>query len=450
MKNTVTVRGVKIGEGMPKIIVPIALETGEEILEAAESVRDAKPDIVEWRADWFDGVFDFAQVEEILQGLRTALGEIPILFTFRSLREGGEKAIAPDAYARLIGDATATGLVDLVDVEIFVGDELAREIIEDAHSKGVKVVASNHDFDRTPDKDELVRRLVKMQEMGADIPKIAVMPTDRKDVLTLLAATEEMAGRIAEGPIITMSMAGTGLISRLCGEVFGSACTFGAVGNASAPGQMEATGLRTVLELIHGSLQGIGEQTHKGGSSMENQAKNRPEHNVFLIGFMGAGKSTVSRALWKRLGMDRVEMDQRIAEKQGMTIPEIFDKYGETYFRDLESRCLVELQHGSPCIVSCGGGVVIRDENIGHMKTNGCVVLLAAEPATILERVKDSDERPILNGHMNVDYLSELLDRRRERYYAAADIVVATDGKSIVEVCDEVIAKLNAYDSASL
>ncbi|MBQ9632799.1 MAG: type I 3-dehydroquinate dehydratase, partial [Lachnospiraceae bacterium] len=200
MKNTVTVRGVKIGEGMPKIIVPIALETGEEILEAAESVRDAKPDIVEWRADWFDGVFDFAQVEEILQGLRTALGEIPILFTFRSLREGGEKAIAPDAYARLIGDATATGLVDLVDVEIFVGDELAREIIEDAHSKGVKVVASNHDFDRTPDKDELVRRLVKMQEMGADIQKIAVMPTDSKDVLTLLDASEEMAGRIAEGP----------------------------------------------------------------------------------------------------------------------------------------------------------------------------------------------------------------------------------------------------------
>ena len=202
----------------------------------------------------FDGVFDFAQVEDVLKDLRPALGNTPILFTFRTSKEGGEKAIEPDVYVELNKKAAATGLVDLVDVEAFTGDSYVKEIIEAAHEAGVAVVASNHDFDKTPDKDDIVGRLRKMQELDADIPKIAVMPQNKKDVLTLLAATEEMVSEYADRPIITMSMAGTGLISRLCGEVFGSALTFGAVGKASAPGQMNAADLNTVLNLIHESM----------------------------------------------------------------------------------------------------------------------------------------------------------------------------------------------------
>ena len=123
-----------------------------------------------------------------------------------------------------------------------------------AHANGVKVIASNHDFHKTPAKEEIVSRLRKMQDLGADIPKIAVMPQNKKDVLTLLAATEEMASEYADRPIITMSMSGTGVISRLCGEVFGSALTFGAVGKVSAPGQMGIEDLTTVLGLLHKSL----------------------------------------------------------------------------------------------------------------------------------------------------------------------------------------------------
>ena len=188
------------------------------------------------------------------QQLRRVLGNTPILFTFRTANEGGEKAIEPAAYAELNKRAAATGLIDLVDVEAFTGDEVVRDIIESAHESGVVVVASNHDFEKTPEKDEIVRRLRKMQELGADIPKIAVMPQSRKDVLTLLSATEEMASKYADRPIITMSMSATGLISRLCGECFGSALTFGAVGKASAPGQMNASDLSEILNLIHTSL----------------------------------------------------------------------------------------------------------------------------------------------------------------------------------------------------
>ena len=139
-------------------------------------------------------------------------------------------------------------------MEAFTGDEVVKEIIEAAHEVIVKVVASNHDFDRTPEKDDIVSRLRKMQDLGADIPKIAVMPNNKKDVLVLLSATEEMASEYADRPIITMSMAGTGVISRLCGEVFGSALTFGAAKKASAPGQMEVNNLETVLQLLHKSL----------------------------------------------------------------------------------------------------------------------------------------------------------------------------------------------------
>ena len=177
------------------------------------------------------------------------------------------------------------------------------------------------------------------------------------------------------------------------------------------------------------------------------QAKSLFDYNVFLIGFMGAGKSTIASELQRKLEMNRVEMDQLIVEKQGMSISEIFDEYGETYFRNLESNCLIELQHERQCIVSCGGGAVMRDDNAEHMKANGRVVLLTADPATILERVKDSDERPILNNNMNVEFISSLLEKRRERYRSVADVIVSTDGKSINAICDEVIAKLIAYDN---
>ena len=252
--NTVKVRNIEIGAGIPKICVPIVGVTREEILAAAETIKSTKADVVEWRVDWYEDIFDFAKTEETMKALREVLGETPILFTFRTSKEGGEKSIETETYVELNQNAAKTGLVDLVDVEAFTGDDAVKAVVETAHANGVKVIASNHDFHKTPAKDEIVSRLRKMQELGADIPKIAVMPQNKKDVLTLLSATEEMASEYADRPIITMSMSETGVISRLCGEVFGSALTFGAVGKVSAPGQMGIEDLTTVLGLLHKSL----------------------------------------------------------------------------------------------------------------------------------------------------------------------------------------------------
>ena len=252
--NTVKIRDIEIGAGAPKIIVPIVGVTKEDIIEEAKTFDSIPVDVVEWRVDWFEGVFDFAKVEDVLKDLREALGNIPLLMTFRTSKEGGEKAIEPEAYAELNIKAAQTGYVDLIDVEIFTGDEIVKKIIDGAHAAGVKVIASNHDFFKTPAKADIIYRLRKMQDMNADIPKIAVMPQKTTHVLSLLTATEEMATEYADRPIITMSMAGTGVISRLCGEVFGSSMTFGAAKKASAPGQMGVNDLNTVLGLLHNAM----------------------------------------------------------------------------------------------------------------------------------------------------------------------------------------------------
>lgn len=252
--NTVKVRNLEIGAGAPKVIVPIVGVTKDEILASARSFDGIPLDVVEWRVDWFEDVFDQDKVADVLKELRSILGETPILFTFRTSKEGGEKSIDAKDYAALNIFAAKTGNVDIVDVEIFTGDAVVSQIIDQVHAAGVKIIASNHDFDKTPAKADIIYRLRKMQDMGADIPKIAVMPQSKEDVLTLLSATEEMSRCYADRPIITMSMAGTGVISRLCGEVFGSSMTFGAVGKVSAPGQMAVENLQTILALLHAAM----------------------------------------------------------------------------------------------------------------------------------------------------------------------------------------------------
>ncbi|WP_297132300.1 type I 3-dehydroquinate dehydratase [Terrisporobacter sp.] len=252
--KTVKVRNVVLGEGKPKICVPIVGVTKEEIIGQAKNLQSVPVDVVEWRVDWFENVFNIDKVKEVLAELREELKELPLLFTFRTSKEGGEKSIETEVYVNLNKEVAATGLVDLIDVEVFTGDEVIKEVVEFAHSVNVKVVASNHDFDKTPSKGDIVSRLIKMQDLGADIPKIAVMPKCKLDVLELLEATTIMSEQYANRPIITMSMAGQGVISRLCGEVFGSCLTFGAVNKASAPGQINVEELNKVLDIINKSI----------------------------------------------------------------------------------------------------------------------------------------------------------------------------------------------------
>lgn len=254
MKN-VNVRNVIIGEGLPKICVPMVGKNEDELMKEAEVLKTVPVDVVEWRMDWFCDVTNIDATIAMLKKLRDTLGNLPILATFRSKQEGGELEVEKAYYVELNQAVANSKLADLIDVELFTGEDEVKAIINTAHAANVYVVMSNHDFHKTPSYDEIISRLKAMQNLGADIPKIAVMPTNKKDVLTLLSATNDMVCEYADRPIITMSMAGTGVISRLSGEVFGSCLSFGAASKASAPGQMAVNDLKTVLEILHKTIQ---------------------------------------------------------------------------------------------------------------------------------------------------------------------------------------------------
>ncbi|MCD7716499.1 MAG: shikimate kinase [Lachnospiraceae bacterium] len=160
--------------------------------------------------------------------------------------------------------------------------------------------------------------------------------------------------------------------------------------------------------------------------------------NIFLIGFMGAGKSTVARALRDEYGMRLIEMDEQIEAQEGRTISQIFVEDGEDCFRALETALLKGLECTKNTVVSCGGGVPMREENVAAMRRSGKIIYLCAAPETIYDRVKNAHNRPLLEGNMNVEYIEALMKKRLPKYLEAADATVETDGKSALSICNEI------------
>lgn len=166
------------------------------------------------------------------------------------------------------------------------------------------------------------------------------------------------------------------------------------------------------------------------------------DRNIFLIGFMGCGKSTMARLLSAHLGKELVEMDETIEKKQQQSITEIFAQKGESYFRDLESQLIVQITESGDKVVSCGGGVILRSENVENMKKNGVIVYLTATPETIYQRVHRSTHRPLLNGNMNVEYIRDLMQKRIDKYEVAADVIISVDGKEKESLLQEILEKI--------
>ena len=249
--SCVTIRGCSIGEGRPKVILPIVEHPEAAILETAAQFSTLRADCVEWRVDHFAACRDAGAVARCLQKLRVALKDKLLLVTFRTKAEGGEQPLTHTEYLDFLHLILNTDCADLLDIEFFTAGTDLPALVADAHTAGAAVVCSSHDFRQTPPRAELVSRMVQMQQAGADLPKLAVMPQCRTDVLELLAATAEMADQHQETPVITMSMGALGAVSRLAGEAFGSAMTFANPGQASAPGQVSLDIVNEVLDTLH-------------------------------------------------------------------------------------------------------------------------------------------------------------------------------------------------------
>lgn len=248
---SMNIRGIEIGEGRPKICVPLMGKKKEEILLLADRLAGTGAELVELRADALSYVPDEKEIQDLLRELRGKLKEQILLFTFRSRQEGGAGQLSVEAYRSLCEAVCRSGQVDLLDVEAYRQEGLLEELAGYAHAHGVKVIGSSHEFQRTPPETELVKRLWYMDRAGVDIPKVAVMPREKKDVLTLMSAVLSYREQGGDKPVIAMSMGEAGLISRLAGEWYGSAVTFAAAGQASAPGQIPYDEVRQILEILH-------------------------------------------------------------------------------------------------------------------------------------------------------------------------------------------------------
>lgn len=169
--------------------------------------------------------------------------------------------------------------------------------------------------------------------------------------------------------------------------------------------------------------------------------------HLFLIGFMGAGKSTIARTLHGLCGLEVLEMDAELERRAGMRVSEIFASQGEEAFRRMETDLITSLGGETGCVVSCGGGVPMREENVRAMRSLGHIIWLTAQPETVLARVSGSHDRPLLEGHKDLPYIRGLLERRRPSYEAAADIAIATDGKTPRQICADILAALERLPS---
>ena len=248
--KVIDVRGRKLGSATPLVCSPLVGRTRERLIAEAANVAAKKPDVIEWRVDYFEGIADAKAVVEIGGAMRKVIGDAPLIFTRRSVKEGGEPIpIGDDEVVGLYDAIAASGHADFIDFEMGNDPGHVKRVRESTRAHGARLILSYHNFGYTPGQEFLVQRFLEAERLGADVAKVAVMPRDRADVLTLLAATAQADDK-ARIPLISMSMGPLGAVTRMIGGVFGSKLSFAVGEGSSAPGQMPIADLKTVYEII--------------------------------------------------------------------------------------------------------------------------------------------------------------------------------------------------------
>lgn len=247
--NICKIKDINIGDGQPKVCLPIVGKTKEEIIRQAKLFKNITYDLVELRIDYYENILNSQAVITLLNELKTVIDK-PILFTYRSLKEGGQVQLTDNQYIELIKNVCQSQLIEIVDIELLSGNQLVYQLVDIAHKNKIKVLISNHNFVFTPHNEEMKKTLEHMEIMNGDILKIAYMPTCEKDVLRLMDVTLEMSQKMTK-PIVTMAMGELGKISRISGMLTGSAMTFACLKNASAPGQISLADIQHVLGVLY-------------------------------------------------------------------------------------------------------------------------------------------------------------------------------------------------------
>ncbi|MBR2696576.1 MAG: type I 3-dehydroquinate dehydratase [Parasporobacterium sp.] len=417
MGKTIRIRNLEIGGGRPKVCAIVLGETEREILDLAERANAENCDMIEFRADHYKKILDLDAAKTILGKVRKICRK-PIIFTFRRKEEGGKTAVSLEYYKKLLLVTAQNWYADLIDVEASaIGDD--KDFVYKLKDYGAFIIISKHDFDKTPTQEEIIQNFFDMKDLGADIVKAAYMPNNKKDVLNLITATENLTSAMDFCPVVAISMGHLGMITRILGEFIESAITFASITKSSAPGQINIDSLEAVLDIIHNNYK-----------------------KIFLVGFMGTGKTAVANGLANNYGLKKLDLDAYIEKKEHMSIADIFATQTEKGFRDKETKHLRQVLKQNYQVISLGGGIILRNENIDLIKEKGVIVLLTATPETISTRMQHDKTRSWLGENIDMDYIRDLMRSREEAYLQVADIVISTDDKNVDQICKEIVETL--------
>jgi 3-dehydroquinate dehydratase I len=253
----ITVHGKPLGGGvLPAIITPLVGQTRAAILDEVVAIVPKRPDLLEWRIDFYEEIGNPAAVVATAQAIRAQAAGIPVLLTRRNATEGGQAiAIAEPAVVAMYAAACEAKCVELIDYELSNAPADQKRLREVSRKNDIGLIASYHNFQMTPDAATLDEKFAAADRLDADVAKVALMPKSEQDVLTLLAATARARAAIAR-PLITMSMGGVGSLSRVMGFVYGSAATFAVGKSSSAPGQIAIEDLRTAIAIVRKAVTG--------------------------------------------------------------------------------------------------------------------------------------------------------------------------------------------------
>ena len=399
------------------MIVPIQGKSEKDCLAAVLALKEnpSFPAIfgVELRYDLLENKVE--KLSEFLRKIKTIIGKKKLIFTIRTDRQGGAFPFGK-SYFQINLLAMESGIPDYIDLEVEVGEEGRgpwKECIAMVKGLGGKVIASYHDFHKTPCLKDCEEILERLSAYPVDIVKMALMPKNKEDVLNLMLSGRRWKDRHPETELISISMGEVGKLSRILQELSASSHGFVEVIGESAPGQWKIEEYMELRKRLSGK---------KG---------------ICLIGFMGSGKSTLAPYLSELLEREHFDMDKLLEERFAMSIDEYFQKYGEERFRREEAKLLKELS-GKESLLSPGGGVILREENRSCLKENFYTIYIKVSPDTVLNRLsKGKNLRPLLEGKMNSKDIGEMMEKRRAYYEKAADYILEGDGKSISECIEE-------------
>lgn len=249
MINPCNIRNLIIGNGIAKICVPIVDTSEKDIIESAKNIKKRKPDMVEFRADFYEYISDTDKTIKVLENLKNEISDIPLLFTFRTKEQGGAFHFLDYDYIELNLSVAKSKLVDAIDIECVVGEHPRKNIIAEIKKNNVKVIGSYHNNSKTPNEKKLKQIIETMLYFDADILKIAVTPQNKKDVFDLMYFSQNMNEKL-DRPLIAISMGELGMLSRISCDMIGSSITFASAGKSSASGQLDISELQSILSIL--------------------------------------------------------------------------------------------------------------------------------------------------------------------------------------------------------